>query len=114
MTWRVRIVPDATVDGIALQIVNSGVGVTQQLRYSRLSTETVEPGISMPAPSLTVDDELGRALLDALAEHYGHTSGGRQQRADYEHERRRVDKLTDRLLTMLEGGNWLGQGRADG
>jgi hypothetical protein len=98
VTWRVAIVPDALVDGIALQIVESGGGHTQQLWFGSRSMQTVEPGNAMPSPSLTVDDELGRALLDALAEHYGHTSGGRQQRADFEHERRRVDKLVDHLM----------------
>jgi hypothetical protein len=111
MSWRVAIVPDA-MDGIALQIAHRTGEVTQQLIFDSGTLESVEPGTTMPRPSLRLDDALGRALLDALAEHYGHTFGGRQQRADFEHERRRVDKLTDRLLGMLDGGNW--QVRADG
>lgn len=106
MTWRVRIVPDATVDGIAIQMANRSADGFVQVPVFRREDMTHEPGTVYPAPALTLDDALGRALLDALAEHYGNTAGGRQQRADFEHERTRVDKLTDRLLDLLAGGNW--------
>lgn len=113
MTWRVRITPDAMVDGIALQIAHRSGDVTQQLIFDSGTLESVESRSVMPSrSSLRFDDALGRALLDALAEHYGNTSGGRQQGADFEHERRRVDKLTDRMLELLAGGNWQQQGPA--
>lgn len=106
MTWRVRIDQDVRVDGVAIQLAR-GVGDgghVELLRFTSVS-EVVgrsEASASMPAPSLVIDDDLGRALLDALAAHYGGTSAGQQMRADYEHERRRVDQMLDHL--MREGG----------
>lgn len=103
MTWRVRITPDAMVDGIAIQMADRVEGGFVQVPVFRREDTTRGPGSEQPVPSLTLPDDLGRALLDALAEHYGSTSGGRQQRADFEHERRRVDKLTDGLLRLVVG-----------
>jgi hypothetical protein len=111
VTWRVEVTRSAVADGVAIEIAHRSGNVVERLHFTR-QTEVVEPYAAAPVPSLVVDDGLGRALLDALADHYGNTSGGRQQRADFEHERRRVDKLTDRLLGLLDGGNWQ-RGRAD-
>lgn len=100
MTWRVRIVPDAAIDGVAIQIAHHiGDGYTEIVTFTQ-SAEVQPSGAYMSQPSLKLDDGLGRALLDALAEHYGNSSGGRQQRADFEHERKRVDKLTDAVITL--------------
>lgn len=98
--WRVRIVPDAAADGVAIQIVRRNESASFQLLFAVKQDTRVEPGEAMPRPSLVLHDDLGRALLDALAEHYGGASPGRQQRADFEHERRRVDRLTDALITI--------------
>ena len=106
MTWRVRILPDAAMDGIAVQVARPlpGSGVVEVLTWQQ-SSVTVEPAVH-PAgeASLKVDDGLGRALLDALAAHYGGTTGGRQQRADFEHERGRVDRLLDTLTIIATRG----------
>lgn len=99
MTWRIRVTPDATVDGIAVQIARKiGDGHIEQLRFTNDHTVRATEGEAMPLPSLTLDDGLGRALLDALAGHYGGTTGGVQQRADFEHERQRVDRLIGALI----------------
>ena len=50
------------------------------------------------APSLRLRDDLARALLDALAVHYGGTGDTRTLRKDYEHERGRVDSLISHLM----------------
>lgn len=50
-----------------------------------------------PVP-LVIDIEVARALLDALARHFGGTGDTRQLRKDYDHERSRVDKLTDAVI----------------
>lgn len=103
MTYRIRIAPDAALDGIAIQIARpAGDGHTLALRFTR-DDEMLRPHTALPGPSLQLDDDLGRALLDALAEHYGNTSGGRQQRADYEHERARVDLLIGALIDRAGG-----------
>jgi hypothetical protein len=98
MAWRVRIVPDVTVDGIAIQAAERhATGPTVQ-RVWTWREELVEPGVEMPAPSITMDDDLARALLDALSDHYRGTSTGRQDRADFEYERARVDRLLGHLI----------------
>lgn len=107
MTYRVRIEPDIRVDGIALQIGRKAgdLGI-EQLLYGQPERELHQPAVTWPRPSLTLPDDLGRALLDELAAYYGGVAGGRQQRADYEHERARVDRLIGHLIggTQLPPG----------
>lgn len=96
MTWRVAILPDAAYDGVAVQIGRRlDGGRVQMLRFTQAAEVDVAEGAAMPAASLKLTDDLGMALLDALADHYGNAAGGRQQRADFEHERARVDRLID-------------------
>lgn len=57
-----------------------------------------DPLTVAPKPSLVVDDDMGRALLDALARHYGQVGDVVTLRADYNRERDRVDKMIDHLL----------------
>jgi hypothetical protein len=52
-------------------------------------------------PSLTLSNGQARALLDALSSHYAGASDTRQLRADYDAERRRVDKMLDALTVHL-------------
>lgn len=45
------------------------------------------------------DEEILRALYEALAQHFGGTGHDtRALRSDYEHEKRRVDRMIDHLL----------------
>ena len=101
MTWRIAITPDAIIDGISIQIARrlNGPGSHAELLTFAQSAEIVEPGTMNPRPSLAISDDLGRALLDALAAHFGGTTGGQQQRADFEHERARVDRLIGHLTS---------------
>jgi hypothetical protein len=100
MTWRVHIEHDVRVDGIAIQIAQRlGEGGHVDVLRFEPTHEVVQGVASMPTPSLVIGDDLGRALLDALSAHYGGATGGRQQRADFEHERARVDKLIGCLIT---------------
>ncbi len=99
--WRIRIEADAAMDGIAIQIARKvGDGHIEQLTFTpdRAVVTSSEAVAAMPVPSLKVDDGVGRALLDALVAYYGGTTGGRQQRADFEHERQRVDRLIGALI----------------
>lgn len=102
MNWRIRVMPDAMADGIAIQIARQAgtAGHAEQVVFTRES-QIVDVQVEVPRPSLTIDDDLGRALLDALAAHYGATTGGQQQRADFEHERGRVDRLIAHLTRPL-------------
>jgi hypothetical protein len=49
------------------------------------------------APSIRLPEHVARALLDALAEHFGGTSEVQTLRKDYLAERSRVDKMIDHL-----------------
>jgi hypothetical protein len=50
---------------------------------------------------LRLDHDQGRAVYEALAEHYGHTGlDTRALREDYEEERSRVDRLLDYVMDV--------------
>lgn len=53
-------------------------------------------------PTLTLEDDAARALLDALTRHYQGAEDTRSLRADYDHERKRVDKLSDAVATLAQ------------
>lgn len=59
-------------------------------------TEVVPEGVE--GPLLRIPEDVARALLDALAQHFGGTSNSRQLRQDYDAERARVDKLIDSMI----------------
>ncbi len=50
-------------------------------------------------PTLRIDEDMARALLDALAEHFGGTAEVQTLRKDYLAERARVDLLIKHLTT---------------
>jgi hypothetical protein len=64
-------------------------------KYDPAEQMTTEP---TQLPTLDVPDNLGRALLGALAAHYGGVSEVRQLRKDYDAERARVDRLIGNLV----------------
>ena len=49
-------------------------------------------------PTLRLSGDMARALLDALAAHFGGSSDVQTLRQDYLAERVRVDKMIDRLI----------------
>jgi len=97
--YQVRVVADAAVDGIAVQIAHRiDGGQVMQLRYALTGTTTIDPGREMPSPSMSLPDDVARPLLAALAEHYGATALAATDRRDLLHERARVDKLIDHVI----------------
>lgn len=58
------------------------------------------PGSAVPgaAPTMSLTEAEGRALLEALAAHFGGSGPAQAAREDLLHERKRVDKLTDALI----------------
>lgn len=66
------------------------------------SWEILEPGVNPARPTMVLQDEAGRALLDALLRHYEGASDMRTVRSDLLHERGRVDKLTDALIRLTD------------
>jgi hypothetical protein len=62
-----------------------------ELGFRSARWEPFEPGED--PPTITIPDEVARALLDALSAHYGGTGDTRALRRDYDAERARVDRL---------------------
>ncbi|MEV4672721.1 hypothetical protein AB0K34_13785 [Actinomadura sp. NPDC049382] len=56
------------------------------------------------APTLQLGDSEARALLEALARHYGGASDTRTLRADLDYERRRVDELIAVMGAVITSG----------
>jgi hypothetical protein len=52
-----------------------------------------------PPPEIHMDESVAKALLEALAEHFGGTGDTRTLRKDYEAERARVDRLVGHLIS---------------
>lgn len=63
--------------------------------------ERVEPGATSQHPTITLQDEAGRALLDALLRHYEGASDMHTVRSDLLHERGRVDNLIGFVQTII-------------
>jgi hypothetical protein len=61
----------------------------------------VEEGV-MAEPTLLLDDEIARALLAALADHYHHGEDSRALRLDYAMICRRLDRLTEDVAAILD------------
>lgn len=98
---RARIADDYLAGGIAVLIEQRGDGA--RLIYHAGERGHVRPdiqltGTALPdggelAPTLRMDEDVARALLQALANWYGGTSEAATARADLLHERGRVDQL---------------------
>lgn len=54
-------------------------------------------------PTMRIPEEVGRPLLDALYAAYGGPTDARALRADYDHERKRVDRLIAALIEPPAG-----------
>ena len=64
--------------------------------------ETIDPLVHQD-PTLRLSGDEARALLGALMTHFQGTDDQRLLRADYQHERERVDKLTDAVVELAKG-----------
>ncbi|MEV5710130.1 hypothetical protein [Actinoallomurus sp. NPDC052274] len=93
---RVSIVQHGS-DGAPSRILRiTGGGQDAPASYS---WEEIDPSITV-TPTFNLDDLVARALLDGLADHFAGADDLRALRRDYDHERARVDKLTDSLTTI--------------
>jgi hypothetical protein len=63
-------------------------------------TDVEDPAVDGPGPTLSLPDEFGRALLDALSAHYGGATDVLSLRRDYDAERKRVDNLIAHLTRL--------------
>ncbi len=76
-----------------LRVVDGSAGV---YRWEDLPDERTRD----LAPTLQIGDSEARALLEALARHYGGADDVRALRRDYDAERKRVDVLTSALVDV--------------
>lgn len=105
MTVRAYVADDyARFNGTAVTIVrNYDDGSYQIFEPAEMTVRhysaNEEPDIrgTMLPPTLRMPEDVARALLDALAAHFGGTSDTRQLRKDYDAERTRVDRFIAHL-----------------
>lgn len=102
--WRARVIGDdmATL-GLRIVAGRRYIGAPMGEHVTAIGARGLDTEVHDAAvvpPHLVVPEGLARALLDALAEHFGGTSVGRQARADFLHERGRVDKLIDTVTII--------------
>lgn len=101
----VRVSDDFMVDGLAIWI---SLKQGQSRRLLRLGTqgertwEEIDPQTNVE-PTLKLDGESARSLLDALLRHYQGASDMHTVRSDLLHERGRVDKLTAAVIAIATG-----------
>jgi hypothetical protein len=98
---RVAITDNFQFDGISVRMgVRHGPGHYSVIHFGDHGYAVMEQidqyGVEVE-PSFTITNEFGRALLDALLRYYQGASDMHTLRADYLHERERVDKM---MLTL--------------
>lgn len=94
----VRLSDDFMIDGLAIYIADKHAGQSRRILRLREDGghdwEQVDPA-AMIEPTLKLQGEAARALLDALLRHYQGASDMHTVRSDLLHERGRVDRLID-------------------
>jgi hypothetical protein len=88
------------IDGINLYIVEDYDDQRRILQMNGVAVNWVEvrEGLPLPTPSISLSNDAGRAVLDALMRHYQGASDMHTVRADLLHERGRVDRLIEVLI----------------
>lgn len=99
---KVKVREDHFLDSTVVNIVDrngtaTGANLIMRFEDGEVRWEPYEPGTEVKA-SLRLPDEVARALLDALHQHFAGATDARSLRADYNHERGRVDRLIGALI----------------
>lgn len=98
--WRAAVQDDFVRDGVAVLLGQKiRQGETAVVKPVEMVLETQPEPVYVGEPSLRLPDGLARALLDALASHYGGASDLRRLRSDYDAERARVDRMIGHLIS---------------
>lgn len=95
---------------IALSLVqqSDGENPTKILRIAEAGDNPVFRWEDLPdthadvEPTIRLGDSTARAILEALARHYGGADDTRALRRDYADERQRVDRLTTSLAMIAQ------------
>ena len=97
---RAYVNPDFARLGLAIHLIDQRGqdGPTFLAAPAELVFSEIDPMTSGQEPTLQLSDEAARALLDALAAHYGGSSDVQTLRKDYLAERARVDKMIDHMV----------------
>jgi hypothetical protein len=102
--YKAYIAENFIADGVNISLVaRRSDGVRSILRTSDgevVHWEEVPDPATNTKPTLVLNHEAARALLDALLHHYEGASDMHTQREDFKYERARVDKLMDALATI--------------
>jgi hypothetical protein len=99
MTWRASVESDFAAYGVSIYLGQKTDQGLLAVKRINLDYELVPPAVHVE-PSLRLEDEAAKAILEALSFHYGGSADTRTLRADYVHERERVDKFINRLLSQ--------------
>lgn len=98
MTAKAQVLSDFMIDGVSVLLGErrgDGMYVVAPVPLACVP----HPEHANVEPTFCLPDDMARALLQALSEHYGGAAvDARALRADYDAERRRVDRLIDKLL----------------
>jgi hypothetical protein len=102
MSARAVVENDFARDGVAIHLGRKVNGETQLVMpLPDIEIDTRPPGVyAVSEPALRLPDDMARALLDALAAHYGGQTDTRTLRQDYLAERARVDRLLTQMHDM--------------
>jgi len=110
---QVRIMTDFAADGIAIYVV---LRTTDRhilhFRNGMPEWEAIPADGRTVDPTLRLSDGHGRALLNALLQHYNGTPDSHTQREDLMHERERRDKLEDAVVRIALATSDLPGGQA--
>lgn len=101
MTAIVKVVDQPWADQLAVYLITEVGGHRLIQRPNHVNGPAVLDAITAgndPGPSLHLDYDTARALMDALARHFGQVTDSTGTRADYDAERARVDRLTTALI----------------
>ncbi len=95
--FEVHVSDDFMVDGVAIYISEKFGSIDRRiLRIGENGSQTwgeIDPNGAACGPTIMLNGEAARALLDALLRHYQGASDMHTVRSDMLHERGRVDKL---------------------
>lgn len=101
MTFRAYVATDIVGRGVAIDLVRhigeDLVDVAEPLTVA-FRREVPTSADVVTSPMLRLPEEAARALLDALAAHFGGTSEVQTLRKDYIAERARVDKMLEFVM----------------
>ena len=71
---------------------------TQVITWGELAMATVDRNMSVPDDAwLHLDEDIARAMYEALARHFGGSPDALSMRKDYDAERKRVDQFIAHL-----------------